>query len=244
MKSLEHDTQINLPHHIAIIMDGNGRWAKKRGLARYLGHEQGAKVALDIIQYAGELGIKYVTLYAFSNENWQRPQKEIDAVMDILEYYLTKDINQLVKNDIKIVAIGDTERLPNYLKKALENVINRTAKCKKLIITLALSYGAWEETITAIKNILISHTKNAIDIASIDKDLVKRYLYTRELPDPDLFIRTGGETRLSNFLLLQLSYSELYFCKTLWPDFQRQDFDLALKSYANRERRYGSVFET
>lgn len=221
-------------------MDGNGRWAQKRGLSRQIGHEQGAKTAEDIIRYASELGIAYLTLYAFSSENWQRPKNEIDAVMKILERYLREDANELVKNDIRITAIGDIERMPANLSQALANVVKKTAHCKKLTITLALSYGAWEEITRAVKAIAADEAlkKNP---STINEKLIRQHLHTQHLPDPDLLIRTGGEVRLSNFLLLQLSYSELYFCKTLWPDFQRCDLDRALRNFFVRKRRYGGI---
>jgi undecaprenyl diphosphate synthase len=243
VKALDNDDQEKLPKHIAIIMDGNGRWAKRRGLARHFGHEQGAKTVEDIVRYASELGIKYITLYAFSSENWLRPQEEIDAIMKILERYLKNDVNELVKNDIKIMALGDLNRLPPFVRFSLQDAIDKTVQCQKLIVTLALSYGSWEELTRGIKNILLSDKEKTINIDSIDENFVRGYLYTRDLPDPELFIRTGGEVRLSNFLLLQISYSELYFCKTLWPEFQRSDFDLALKSFLRRERRFGTIVE-
>lgn len=235
MKSTLPNQREEIPHHVAIIMDGNGRWAERRGLSRSYGHEQGAKSVEDIIRYASELGIANVTLYAFSSENWQRPQAEIDAVMKILEHYLREDVNELVKNGIRMRAIGNLARLPKNLKRAIDDVIKNTASCKKLTVTLALSYGAWEEIAHAVCAIVAEQPKQ------ISEQLIKEHLYTKEMPDPDLLIRTGGEVRLSNFLLLQVSYSELYFCRTLWPDFQRSDFDRALKSYAGRKRRFGSV---
>lgn len=227
--------------HLAIIMDGNGRWALKRGLPRFMGHEQGAKTTEDIVRYASELGIKYITLYAFSSENWQRPQDEIDAVMKILEHYLSNDPNELIKNDIKMAAIGDVDRLPSYLRKSLEDVQEKTKHCKKLVITLALSYGAWDEITRACKNIAAAVQKDKINLEKIDHQTIKDHLFTRDLPDPDLFIRTGGEIRLSNFLLLQISYSELYFSPVLWPDFSRADLDRAIHSFLARDRRFGAV---
>jgi undecaprenyl diphosphate synthase len=232
-----------IPEHIAIIMDGNGRWAEKRGLLRYIGHEQGAKTVQDIIQYISELGIKYVTLYAFSSENWQRPREEIDAIMQILDRYLNEDVNELIKNGVRIAAIGDLDRLPSAVKKSLAAVTHKTAHCNKIVITLALSYGAWGEMVQACQKIVMSHQQQGFDVSTINEKMIRSYLYTSDLPDPDLFIRTGGEIRLSNFLLLQISYSELYFCKTLWPDFKRADLDRALSSFQGRERRFGEVFE-
>ncbi len=221
-----------LPEHVAIIMDGNGRWAKKRGLARHFGHEQGSKTAENIIAHAHELGIKHITLYAFSSENWLRPKTEVDAVMGILEAYLKKDADELLKNNIRIAAIGDLKKLPKSLSQALDEVTKKTAKCNKLVITLALSYGSWDEVIRAI---------NHLPPGDINEKTLADNLYTKNLPNPDLLIRTGGEVRLSNFLLLQLSYSELYFSPVLWPDFQRSDFDQALKSFDARNRRFGAI---
>jgi undecaprenyl diphosphate synthase len=228
-----------IPRHVAIIMDGNGRWAEKRGLSRQAGHQQGAKTIQDILLYISELGIAYVTLYAFSSENWQRPRAEIDAVMDILLHYLTQDINELIKNDVRIAAIGDLDQLPVPVKSALRAVLEKTLGCKKLTVTLALSYGSWDEMVSVCRKIVTANRERNILPESIDRDVVRHSLFTKEFPDPDLVIRTGGELRLSNFLLLQISYSELYFCKTLWPDFQRADFDRALYSFQQRLRRFG-----
>lgn len=230
-----------LPRSVAIIMDGNGRWAQRRGISRQAGHWQGAKAAEDIIRYARELGIKYLTLYAFSSENWQRPLEEIKAVMEILENYLGNDPSELVKNGIRIRAIGEVNRLPTSLASALENIIEKTAQCEKLVITLALSYGSWQEITQACQKIALSLANKEIVLEDINPELINNYFYTQDIPHPDLFIRTSGELRLSNFLLLQLSYSELYFTSTLWPDFQRADFDLALSSYKARNRRFGAI---
>ncbi len=232
-----------LPKSIAIIMDGNGRWAEKRGLDRKIGHQQGSKAAEDIIRYASELGIQFITLYAFSTENWQRPAAEVDAVMQILENYLKNDSADLVKNGIRISAIGDLDRLPNYLRKSLNNVVEETKKCAKLVITLALSYGAWGEAAYACKEIAKKIAAKELSVDDIDEKMLARHLYTSDIPDPDLFIRTSGEMRMSNFLLLQSSYTELYFTKTLWPDFRRSDLDLALKDFASRRRRFGTTGE-
>lgn len=236
----ETSEHARLPRHIAIVMDGNGRWAVKRGLSRYIGHEQGAKVAEEIVRYASELGISHITLYAFSTENWQRPAVEVDAIMHILERYLKNDANELLKNDIKINAIGDLSRLPQYLSSAVTEVLEKTKNCKKLVITLALSYGAWEEVARACTEIALHSAKQKKPVV-VDEKMLRSHLYTHDLPDPDLLIRCGGEYRLSNFLLMQLSYAELYFCPTLWPDFKRSDLDLALKSFERRHRRYGGT---
>lgn len=231
----------DVPSHVAIIMDGNGRWAQRRGLMRQAGHEQGAKTAEDIIRYANELGVKYITLYSFSSENWQRSQNEIDAIMTILERYLKNDVKELISNNIRMRAIGDIDRLPITLRKTIKDVLIKTAHCDKFIVTLALSYGAWEELILACKKMLAAYREKKIDISDVDQEFIRSQLFTDDLPDPDLYIRTGGEVRLSNFLLMQISYSELYFCKTLWPDFQRSHFDEAIQSFLERKRRFGNV---
>lgn len=227
----------NFPNHVAIVMDGNGRWAEKRGLNRQSGHEQGAKVAQDIILYALNLGINYITLYAFSTENWRRPKHEINSIMSILDYYLEKNVDDLIKNNIKVIVIGDSNRLSLSRQKLIKQVVNKTSNCSKLTVVLAISYGALEEVTNACRQIALQ----ASSINIIDEQLLRKFLYTSDIPDPDLLIRTGGEIRLSNFLLLQLSYSELYFCPTLWPDFSRKDFDLALSSFIKRERRFGYI---
>ena len=230
-----------LPQSVAIIMDGNGRWAERRGISRKMGHWQGAKTAEDIIRYAHEIGIKYLTLYAFSSENWQRPIEEIKAIMEILENYLQNDSSELVKNGIRIMAIGEIDKLPPSLAKALEDAMQKTAQCTTLVITLALSYGSWGEVTHACRAIAEQVAQQKITPNDINANLISKYLYTNNTPHPDLFIRTSGELRLSNFLLLQLSYSELYFTPVLWPDFQRADFDMALSSYASRQRRFGTT---
>lgn len=233
--------KISLPNHIAIIMDGNGRWAKSRGLNRTIGHEQGAKTLHDIIEYIHELKIKYVTLYTFSSENWQRPQHEVNSIMLILERYLRENINEMVKNGIRLLAIGNLAKLPTYLRLLLEDMIDKTKHCDKLILTLALSYGAKQEVTYAIQKIAQDVVDKKINLKDIDENILNKNLSTNNLPDPDLFIRTGGEVRLSNFLLMQLSYSELYFCKTLWPDFKRTDLKKALLNFSERERRFGRL---
>jgi undecaprenyl diphosphate synthase len=200
-----------------------------------------AKAAEDIIRYARDLGIKYLTLYAFSSENWQRPIEEIQSVMEILEEYLNNDPTELVKNNIRILAIGELHKLPKNLSETLTNVIEKTKACTQLTITLALSYGSWEEMTRVCQTIATQVSENRLAIEAINQELISSYLYTNNIPHPDLFIRTSGELRLSNFLLFQLSYSELYFTQTLWPDFQRADFDLALSSYAARQRRFGAT---
>lgn len=231
----------NIPQHVAIIMDGNGRWAQKRGLSRHLGHEQGAKALQHAARYAREIGIKYLTLYAFSTENWQRPPEEIDAVMEILGQYLKNDVQDLVRHGIRIRAIGQLSRLPLGVQKSLNNVEKQTKHGDKLTITLALSYGSVQEITEACKKIVEQCLAQEIVPESINEHTLRNNLSTNFLPAPDLLIRTGGDVRLSNFLLLELSYSELYFCKTLWPDFNQLDFEKAITSYCSRNRRFGNV---
>lgn len=225
---------IQVPNHIAIIMDGNRRWAQKRGLSRSAGHAQGSLTVQRILEHAHNLDVKYLTLYAFSSENWQRPPQEIDEVFAILEDHLKHNVDELIERGIRVLVLGQVDRLPASLKRGLDNVVHKTAQGKNRTLSLALSYGAWNEVTDAVKAIHRSPVPLEITPAQI-----REHLYTANLPDPDLLIRTGGELRLSNFLLLQLSYSELYFTKTLWPDFQKRDFDLALMSFNERTRRYG-----
>jgi len=233
----QHDA---LPTSVAIIMDGNRRWALCRGLKSELGHIQGAKTAEDIMRYAHELGIKYLTLFAFSSENWQRPTEEINAIMRIIESYLKHDAEELVKHDIKLRAIGNLKKLPTHVMSRLNDAMKKTAKCQKFFLTLALSYGAWEEVVAACKSIAKEVKEGSMALGDISSKVLNAHLFTKDIPHPDLFIRTSGELRLSNFLLLQMSYSELYFTKTLWPDFSRHDFDQALASYSLRNRRFGA----
>jgi len=229
----------NLPTHIAIAMDGNGRWAGKRGLPRHAGHSQGAKTAENIVQHANFLGIKYITLYAFSSENWNRDPEEVKAVMGILDSYLKNDPNELVKNNIRIKAIGGLTRLPAYLQKTLQHVLEKTLKCDGMTITLALSYGSLGEVASACQTIAKKVQAQTLKLEKITEQTIQEHLFTCDIPNPDLFIRPGGEVRLSNFLLLQFSYSELYFCKKMWPDFQISDFSKAIASYQQRMRRFG-----
>jgi undecaprenyl diphosphate synthase len=230
-----------LPESVAIIMDGNGRWALRRSLPRSLGHKAGAKTAERIVRYARDLGIKYLTLFAFSSENWGRPQDEIDAVLSILNDYLKNNHKDLIKHGIRVLAIGDLKRLPAHLNNSITKIIADTRDCNKLIITLALSYGSHEEIVDTCKTIAQNTKLGKIDPSDINESYFAQNLYTKNIVNPDLFIRTSGEIRLSNFLLWQLSYSELYFTDTLWPDFQVADFDKALEAYASRNRRFGKV---
>ena len=241
MKSVSVSDRAKNPQHIAIIMDGNGRWAERRGLCRQRGHEQGAKSLEEIIRYVNELGIKYLTLYAFSSENWKRPLSEVDGIMHILKRYLKSDVEELVKNDIKVNVMGELDRLSVGVRRQLYRAIKKTAHCQKMVLTLALSYSSWDEITNMVKGIAHQVSSRRLNSDSIDESLIRKHLYTDGLPDPDLLIRTGGEYRLSNFLLMQLSYSELYFCPVLWPDFRPSDLDLAIESFRGRRRRFGAI---
>jgi undecaprenyl diphosphate synthase len=233
----------NLPKHLAIIMDGNGRWAKKHGLFRTLGHESGTKSVKKIIEACSNLGIENLTLYAFSTENWNRPKVEVEALMKVLVNSLIKELPTLEKNSIKMNAIGNLEKLPAKAQKELQDVINKTAGNTKLVLTLALSYGSREELVNAVKNISDKVKNNIISVDKIDDSVINEHLYTHNLPDVDLLIRTSGEHRISNFLLWQIAYAELYFTDILWPDFKENDLYEAIISYQKRERRFGKTSE-
>jgi undecaprenyl diphosphate synthase len=233
----------NLPTHLAIIMDGNGRWAKKQGYFRALGHESGSQSVKDIIENCSDLGIKNLTLFTFSSENWNRPQIEIEILMKILVRTLTVDIEMLQKNNIKLHAIGNLDKLSNKVKKVVLEAIDKTKDCNKMNLTLALSYGSREEIVDAVKNICYKVKNNIISIDAIDDSIINEHLYTQNLPEVDLLIRTSGEHRISNFLLWQIAYAELYFTDVLWPDFKEQDLYEAIISYQKRERRFGKTSE-
>ncbi len=233
----------NLPKHLAIIMDGNGRWAKQQGLLRALGHESGTKSVKVIIEASAKLGIKFLTLYAFSTENWNRPKLEVDTLMKVLINSLKKELPTLQKNNIKLNAIGNLERLPKSAQKELLDVIDKTKNNTQMTLTLALSYGSREELVSAVRNICSKVKNNIISIDAIDDSIINEHLYTQNLPDVDLLIRTSGEHRISNFLLWQIAYSELYFTDILWPDFKEEDLYEAIISYQKRERRFGKTSE-
>lgn len=233
----------NIPQHIAIIMDGNGRWAKKQGKIRTAGHEAGTKSVRKIVEESVRLNIKYLTLYTFSTENWNRPKYEINALMQILVNSLNKEEPTLNKNNIRLHAIGHLDQLKKDIKKQLMQVIDNTSKNDGLNLVLALSYSAKWEIIEAVKTIAEEVKQNKLESNDITKDLFKDYLCTKNIPDPDLLIRTGGEQRISNFLLWQIAYSELYFTPCLWPDFDEKAFNKAIIDYQNRERRFGKTSE-
>ncbi|MFO1242952.1 MAG: isoprenyl transferase [Rickettsiales bacterium] len=227
------------PQHIAIIMDGNGRWAKAKGLARTLGHRQGAETLRSTMRACQELGVKYLTVYAFSSENWQRPEDEVSELMRLLAFYLQGEVKTLRENDIRLKIIGDRSRLSDAVKKQIDKAEENTAHCQSFQLTVCLSYGARQELIHAIQDIARDVANGAVKPDAIDEAMLESRLYTYELPVPDLLIRTGGEHRLSNFLLWQSAYTELYFTDTLWPDFTREHLQEACEDFAKRERRYG-----
>jgi undecaprenyl diphosphate synthase len=232
-----------LPRHIAIIMDGNGRWAKQKGMLRVFGHENGTKAVKETLEGASEIGINYITLYAFSTENWNRPKIEVDKLMNLLVSTLKKEVKTLIDNGIKLNAIGNLEALPKKAKKELLDVIDKTSDQTRVTLTLALSYGSREELVKSIKAISDKVKNNIISLESIDESVINSHLYTRNLPDVDLLIRTSGEQRISNFLLWQIAYAELYFTKVLWPDFTKEHMFEAVMNFQNRERRFGKTSE-
>lgn len=233
----------NLPKHIAIIMDGNGRWAKAHGKPRVFGHKNGVKSVREVTEAAAELGIQYITLYAFSTENWNRPPTEVVALMTLLVDTIRKEIETLNKNNIRLLAIGDISKLPSKTYKALQEGIDRTKNNNRMTLILALNYSAKWEIIEATKEIARLANARKIDIENIDDQLFSQHLSTANIPDPELLIRTSGETRLSNFLLWQLAYAEFYFTPIFWPDFNKEQFLKAILSYQNRERRFGLTSE-
>ncbi len=231
----------NIPKHVAIIMDGNGRWAKEKGLPRTAGHREGVERVKEIIKAASELGLKVVTFFTFSTENWDRPKKEVNMLMRYLNNFLERQIRDLDKNNIRFMVIGQDEPLPKYLQKKIKEAEQETSDNTGLVLVLALNYGARQEITEAVKKFTNAVIKGETDIEDLDTDKFGRYFYTAGLPDPDLLIRTSGEMRLSNFLLWQLSYAELYFPKKYWPDFKRQDFEAAIEEYQKRQRRFGRI---
>tara|TARA_B100000524_G_scaffold159423_1_gene80958 strand:- start:3334 stop:4071 length:738 start_codon:yes stop_codon:yes gene_type:complete len=233
----------NIPNHVAVIMDGNGRWAKKRGMKREYGHRAGRKSVKKIVESCIELGIKNLTLYAFSSENWNRPKLEINFLMQLLLLSLKDELKNLNKNDIKFETIGNVNRLPKKISNYLEKVREKTKENSRLTLTVALSYGSRNEIISMVKEIASKVKNNIISSKNIDETVINDHLYTRNLPNVDLLIRTGGEKRISNFLLWQIAYSELYFTNKLWPDFGKNDLYKALVNYQKRERRFGKTSE-
>ncbi|MBN2514676.1 MAG: isoprenyl transferase [Deltaproteobacteria bacterium] len=230
-----------LPRHIAIIMDGNGRWARKHSLKRIAGHKKGAEAVRKVVKTSGEIGIQYLTLYAFSVENWRRPEDEINALMSLLEEFLVSELREMLDTDIRLRTIGDITKLPEQTRKILLNTIEQTSHNSGMTLNLALSYGGRDEMVEAVKKIILDKESGRIRSEEITKELFSEYLYTADIPDPDLLIRTSGEYRLSNFLLWQSAYTELCFIDILWPDFTGEYLIDIIADYQNRERRFGMI---
>jgi undecaprenyl diphosphate synthase len=232
-----------IPNHVAVIMDGNGRWAKNHGEVRIFGHLNGVNAVRETLAAAGEVGIKYLTLYAFSTENWDRPLEEVAALMDLLVQTIVKEIDELQDNQVRLQAIGDLSMLPDNCRETLQQAIERTKSNERITLTLALSYSSRWEIAKAVKRISQDVKNDKLQIEDIDQETIGSYLETREIPDPELLIRTSGEKRISNFLLWQIAYSELYFTSVFWPDFKKENFYEAIVVYQNRERRFGKISE-
>ena len=230
-----------LPHHVAVIMDGNGRWAMRQGLPRTAGHKKGVDAVREIVRYCRHHGIDYMTLFAFSSENWSRPQQEIRVLTDLLCASIDTEARLLIENDIKLSVIGDLTRFPESLQESIERTCRQTRNNGSMTLTIALNYGGQWDIYNACQSIAKRVERGELGAAEITHQLIQSHLCTHDLPDPDLFIRTGGEIRISNFLLWQIAYTELYFTKTLWPDFRRRDVLLALLDYQKRDRRFGRL---
>ena len=228
-----------VPHHIAIIMDGNGRWAQRHHLSRIEGHKQGLEATKEVVDACEELGVRILTLFAFSKENWRRPRREVSALMGLLQEYLRKRQKELLERNIRINIIGDLEDLPAPIRKSIEETVRKTRYKDGLIINLALSYGGRSEIVAGVRKVIEEIEAGLITKDDITPEAFSRYLFTGDLPDPDLLIRTSGELRISNFLLWQIAYAELYFTTTLWPDFGKEELMQACIAYQNRERRFG-----
>jgi len=231
----------DIPVHVAIIMDGNGRWAAKRKLPRIAGHRAGSKILKDIVITSIKLGIKYLTVYSFSSENWQRPRNEVNDLMNLFVETLSRELNTLNKNGIKLVLIGKRQSIPPKVFKSFEDAEFKTKNNKKLVLNIALNYGSRKEIVNAAKKIYDAVREGRLKIEKLDENILSDFLYTKNCPDPDLLIRTSGEYRVSNFLLWQIAYTELYFTKTLWPDFDRRKFLKAIYDYQKRDRRFGRL---
>ena len=243
---MSYKTQIQpnrIPRHIAIIMDGNGRWAKRQGMARMFGHRQGVETVHRITEAAAELGIEYLTLYAFSTENWNRPKEEVDALMSLLVDTIAKETPTLMKNNVRLTTIGDLTRLPENAQQKFRACMEQTSVNTGLNLVIALSYSARWEIIQATRNIALALQQGTILVEDINEELITSFLTTKQMPDPDLLIRTSGELRISNFLLWQLAYAELYFTDCLWPEFTEEEFYCAIVDYQHRERRFGKTSE-
>ncbi len=232
---------MNLPNHVAIIMDGNGRWAKRHGKKRFFGHREGMKRVREIVEVSAEKGINYLTLFAFSTENWLRPKEEVNFLMTLLEEFIKKEVKKLKENNIRLKFIGNFSKLSEKYLKLIKNGEDITSGCTGLKLNIALSYGGRQEILDAVKKLLKDIESRKVNLEDINDNLFSKYLYTDGMPDPDLLIRTSGEMRISNFLLWQIAYTELYITDTLWPDFNKNEYEKALNDYSNRERRFGRV---
>ncbi len=237
------EPDVTLPRHVAVIMDGNGRWATGRGLTRIQGHRRGKDSVREIVETAREIGIEVLTLYAFSSENWERPPREVDALMRLLGRYLKTELKKMMRYEIRLRAIGDLRKLPKEILAELRAVEKSTSRNKRMTVQLAVSYGGRQEIIGAVRRLAVRVRDGSLEPAEIDEAMFADALMTAGTPDPDLLIRTSGEMRISNFLLWQIAYTELYITDTLWPDFRRQQFIAALDHYAQRQRRYGKTGE-
>jgi len=234
---------LKIPRHVAIIMDGNGRWARKKTMNRIRGHEEGMESVREIVRTTHQLGIRWLTLYAFSEENWKRPRYEIEALMRLLKRFLKGELGEMLENGIRLRAIGRLHRLPKDVREILQKTIDQTAAGKNLVLTLALSYGGRQELTDAVKEIGRKIKSGEIDAEEIDERLISKALYESDMPDPDLLIRTSGENRVSNFLLWQIAYTEFYVTPTQWPDFRKGEYLKAIEDYQGRERRFGATGE-
>lgn len=233
----------NVPNHVAVIMDGNGRWAKQKGEMRIFGHMNGVESVRETLSAAAEVGVKYLTLYAFSTENWNRPKEEIDALMNLLVTTIANEIDELNANEVRLLTIGDAGNLPDTCQVALKDAMEKTAQNKRINLILALSYSSRWELTNAFKQMANDVKENKLSIDNITEDTITNYLNTKDIPEPELLIRTSGECRISNFLLWQCAYTEFYFTNVLWPDFRKENFFEAILNYQQRERRFGKVSE-
>lgn len=243
MSLIEQIDRTRIPRHVAIIMDGNGRWAKQRGMMRSFGHENGVPTVHNITEVANDLGIEFLTLYTFSTENWSRPQLEVDALMHLVVSSIEKETPELIEKNVKLSAIGDMQRMPEFARTRLQKCMSDTAHCTGLEVCLALSYSSHWEIVEAVKRIATEVKAGTLDVDAITDAVVQSHLATSHMPNPDLLIRTAGDIRVSNYLLWQIAYSELYFTPVLWPDFSQDDFLEAIIEYQRRERRYGKTSE-
>ncbi|OPJ61802.1 ditrans,polycis-undecaprenyl-diphosphate synthase [Clostridium oryzae] len=231
----------NIPQHVAIIMDGNGRWAKSRNLPRFMGHKAGVEAIRNIVKECNRIGVKYLTLYAFSTENWKRPKEEVDLLMSLLLEYLKKEVDELHKNNVVVNSIGNIEKLPEKCQIELKKAYEKTKNNKGVVMSLALNYGGRDEIIYAVKKICARVKNGQMSIDMIDEDMIDKFLFTAGIPDPDLIIRPSGEKRISNFLLWQCAYSEFWYSNINWPDFSPKDLQDAIKDYQKRDRRFGGI---